>query len=136
MKSFFKLILCFITSLSFIACNKTEILIENKDILQHKWLLGMYGDQFYPKILVDEAKALLLQLCHDIELNKPNSTSQILTLTHATTNKFNDLANKFDNAGSEFETNAREVVAEDFVFILETYGFNVDIEEAIATRDW
>lgn len=37
---------------------------------------------------------------------------------------------------SEREANAREILAADFDFIVKAYGFDLDIEEVIAPRDW
>ena len=34
------------------------------------------------------------------------------------------------------ETGAREAIGGDFDFIAKTYGYNADIEELIATRNW
>jgi Family of unknown function (DUF5713) len=56
---------------------------------------------------------------------------------NAATEEFNDLESDFDEAGSELETVAREVIAENFWAIANAYGFaDADIEDLIATRDW
>jgi hypothetical protein len=57
-------------------------------------------------------------------------------LTHAATDEFNTLAEAFYEHDSEIETVARECIAGDFAFVASAYGFDADIEELIATRDW
>ena len=58
-------------------------------------------------------------------------------LTHAATEEFNALDYEFLAAGSEIETVARELIADDFVFVASAYGFeDADIEELISGRDW
>ena len=74
--------------------------------------------------------------CDSIELEKPRDLQALYALTHAATDEFNALAEAFYEHDSEIETAARECIAEDFGFIASTYGFDADIEEMIATRDW
>jgi hypothetical protein len=62
--------------------------------------------------------------------------SGISELTQATAEAFNELQDEFFEAGSEIETAAREAIGGDVAFILEAYGYDVDIEEAIGNRDW
>ena len=44
--------------------------------------------------------------------------------------------NEFFENNSEIETGARECLAMDFEFVAKTYGYDADIEELIATREW
>jgi hypothetical protein len=60
----------------------------------------------------------------------------LYALTHAATEEFNALAEEFEENDSELETAAREAIAEDFEWIAKAYGFDADIEELIAPRDW
>ncbi|MBX2848368.1 MAG: hypothetical protein KTR16_08610 [Acidiferrobacterales bacterium] len=97
----------------------------------------MLTDDYYPKQLVEEGVLILRNLCHEIEIKKPESIEELYMLTHEATNSFNDLAEKFEEKGSDFETMAREYVAHEFMLIARTYGYeDADIEELIATRDW
>ena len=75
-------------------------------------------------------------LCGEIESEKPDDLDQLYVLTHRATNRFNDLQEEFAENGSELETAAREAIAMDFDFIAKAYGFDADVEELIATRDW
>jgi hypothetical protein len=43
---------------------------------------------------------------------------------------------EFEENDSELETAARKAIAEDFERIATAYGFDADIEELIAPRDW
>jgi Family of unknown function (DUF5713) len=57
--------------------------------------------------------------------------------TETATEEFNALESEFEAAGSEIETVARELIAEDFWFVASAYGFaEADVEELIAARDW
>ena len=110
--------------------------ISNKDLLNHKFLAGMYSDGYFPPFLVDKSKAILVRLCESIEKQQPKDASALCVLTHAATEEFNRLAEEFEENDSEIETAAREVIAGDFDTIAKAYGFDVDVEELIAPRDW
>jgi hypothetical protein len=111
--------------------------ISNVKIATHDWLAGMYRDGYFPDFLVDKVQAILLDLCAQIESEQPKSHESLLKLTHAATERINDLEEEFEQNESELETVARDVMAEDFDFIVRTYGFeDIDLEEVIAPRDW
>ena len=71
-----------------------------------------------------------------IETEKPKDVPALLKLTHAATERFNDLQDDFLENDSEMETVAREVIGEDFDRIVKAYGFEVDLEDVIAPREW
>jgi ABC-type Zn uptake system ZnuABC Zn-binding protein ZnuA len=76
-------------------------------------------------------------LCEQIESEKPDNADALLALTHAATEEINALEDEFDENESELETEAREVMAADFDYIVRAYGFtDVDIEDVIAPREW
>jgi Family of unknown function (DUF5713) len=110
------------------------VAITNQSLQEYKFLADMYQDQYFPAFLVDKGKAILVRLCEKIEKERPLNTSALYTLTHAATEEFNRLAEEFDDNGSEIETAAREAIAGDF--IAKAYGFDADVEELIAPRDW
>lgn len=110
--------------------------ITNEALKEHPFLEEMYEDSYFPNPLVDKGKAILVRLCEAIEAQKPASDEALLELTHAATEEFNVLAEEFLEQDSEIETGARECIAADFETIAEAYGFNVDIEDVIATREW
>ena len=110
---------------------------ENARIQKHRFLAEMYDDDYFPDRLVNKGKAILLRLCVQIERRQPQDAAAVYALTHAATERFNDLAEEFPEHDSDIETAAREAIAADFAFILRVYGFgHLDIEEAIAPRDW
>lgn len=113
-----------------------EAKITNAKILNYPFLSEMYSDSYFPRHLVDEGKSILLELCAEIEKNKPTTPADVYKLTHAATIRFNELAVDFGKSGSELETGARENIGKDIDFILKAYGYNLDIEEAIAPREW
>ena len=110
--------------------------IAQPDIRKHAFLAEMDADSYFPDVLVDRGKAILLRLCEAIEAEKPVSLEALYALTHAATDEFNALAEEFYAQDSEIETVARECIAADFAFVAKTYGFDADTEELIATRDW
>lgn len=111
--------------------------ITNKKLKSRKWLAEMFEDDYFPPFLVDKIKAILIKLCEQIESKKPQDEKALLKLTHAATEKINDLADEFEENDSELETGAREAMGAEFEFIVRSYGFeDVDIEKVIEPRDW
>ncbi|WP_033369808.1 DUF5713 family protein [Hymenobacter norwichensis] len=110
--------------------------LKNELVRSYSFLKEMYEDSYFPSKLVDKGKAILVGLCFKIEQEQPKSLNELYELTHAATDKFNDLQEEFFDADSEIETGAREAIAEDFAFVAKAYGFEADIEELIATREW
>src|SRR4051812_40357444 len=103
---------------------------KNSAILNHTFLAEMFKDSYFPKELVEKGKQVLLELCARIEREQPKEAPAIYALTEQATERFNVLAVEFEAHDSEIETAARECIAEDFGFILKTYGFEVDLETA------
>lgn len=111
--------------------------LSNEEMRSHKFLQDMYEDDYFPNHLVNKASDLLVALCHKIETHQPSDLAALYQLTQATTIEFNELQEAFFEAESEFETVAREIIAEDFEAIASAYGFDeADVEELIETRDW
>lgn len=110
--------------------------LSNVQIKTYSFLDCMYHDSYFPTFLVDKCKDVLLELCHEIETKKPSNLEELYQLTHFSTDKINDLQDDFLNHGSDIETGARECLAMNFGFIAGAYGFEADIEELIATREW
>lgn len=115
----------------------TQTDLRNETVRNYSFLKEMYDDEYFPNKLVDKGAAILVNLCFQIEQNQPKHLDDLYELTHAATNKFNDLQEDFEDNGSEIETVARECIATDFEFIAASYGFkDADIEKLIETRDW
>ncbi|MFA0963812.1 DUF5713 family protein [Roseivirga sp. BDSF3-8] len=82
-------------------------------------------------------KNVLVTLCFQIESEKPKDLEALYALTHEATERINDLEDDFFAQGSEIETAAREIIAIEFEYIAQSYGFaEADIEELIAPRNW
>lgn len=111
--------------------------LKNPKVLERAFLQEMFDDGYFPNPLVEEGKEILLKLCADIEANRPANLDGLYALTHPATEAFNALDEKFQEAGSEIETAARDCIGSEFAFIAGAYGFGeADIEELIAPRDW
>ena len=111
--------------------------LNNPKMASHRFLAEMYDDDYFPDELVKKGEDILVELCQQIELQNPASLKALYELTHAATERFNDLQQEFDEQGSEIETVARECIAADFEAIAHAYGFeNADTEHMITTRDW
>ncbi|RKE02446.1 DUF5713 family protein [Marinifilum flexuosum] len=111
--------------------------IKNKKLKNYKFLNGMRQDKYFPGFLVDKCERILIELCLNIEEQKPKSLNELYKLTHGATNEINELQDEFYKNDSEIETAAREIIAMDFYFIAQAYSFSAaDVEELIATRDW
>ena len=96
----------------------------------------MQEDDYFPPALVEKGRQILVKLCEEIESRSPQILEALYALTHAATDEFNALAEKFEENGSEIETAARENIGADFAYIAKAYGFDADVEELIATREW
>ncbi len=111
--------------------------LTNEKTKNYSFLEEMYQDAYFPKNCVDMGKEILIDLCVQIEDNSPSGLEELYKLTHAATERFNDLAVVFDDHDSEIETVARDCIGNDFSFIAASYGFvEADGEELISGRDW
>ena len=111
--------------------------LKNEAVAAHPFLQEMFEDDYFPAELVEEGKQILLELCAHIEATKPASLEALYALTHPATEAFNALDEKFQDAGSEIETAARDCIGMEFAFIASAYGFaDADVEALIAPRDW
>lgn len=111
--------------------------LTNEQMRNYPFLSEMYEDEYFPKFLVDKCQTILINLCKQIEAKQPKNLNELYILTHAATEKINDLEDEFDEHDSEIETIAREAIAVDFEAIANAYGYtDADIEELIATRNW
>ena len=111
--------------------------LSNSKMAGYRFLSEMYEDDYFPDELVKKGEDILVELCQQIEQQKPATLEQLYQLTHVATDRFNDLSAEFEEQDSEIETAARECIAADFEAIAHAYGFeDADTEELIATRDW
>ena len=110
--------------------------LKNEKTRNYEFLSCMYSDSYYPEVLVDKCRTILIELCFRIENYKPENLNELYELTHGSTIELNRMEAVFNYHDSEIETVARECFAENFAFIANTYGCDADIEELIAPRTW
>lgn len=111
--------------------------LSNPTMNSYPFLQEMYADSYFPDELVKKGEDILRELCLQIEEQNPASLQELYELTHAATDKFNELQEEFDEQGSEIETAARDCIATDFEALAKAYGFDdADTEDLVATRDW
>jgi hypothetical protein len=109
--------------------------LANPTLAAHVFLEDMIRDSYFPRFLVEKGQRYLQGLCAQVEVTAPDRL-QMLELCHAVTEAFNDLEEEFAANDSELETAAREAIARDFALILSVYGYEIDVEDAIAPRNW
>lgn len=111
--------------------------VHNEVVKVHNFLSEMYKDSYFPDFLVDKIKSILVDMCEQIESTNPSCDDELFRLTHAATERINELEEEFEENDIELETGARENIAENFDFLVKAYGFSdVDIEDVIAPREW
>ena len=106
--------------------------INKRDFLKTMRNLG------YPSNLIDKGAVLLKELCEILGNIDPSNTTENVIYEHCqnTVQKFNDSQLEFEAAGSEFDTMAREFIADEFFLITQAFGYNLDLEKMISNRHW
>lgn len=110
--------------------------LTNERVRTYEFLAAMGSDDYFPKHLVDKGRGVLVELCQVIEREEPADVEGLYTHTHRATEAFNALQVEFEAADSELETVARENIGGDIAFIAEAYGYEADVEDLIAPREW
>jgi hypothetical protein len=110
--------------------------LTDQEIQDLSLLEEMYRDGYFPDALVDRIKDILISVCRQIEASQPANDADLYLITHAGTEKINDLQDDFEEAESDIETVARDSIAVSFGKVASAYGFEPDLEELVATRDW
>lgn len=103
---------------------------ENYQLLEE-----MYRDGYFPNFLVDKIKLLIQNVIDFLETGE-RDLDKIQTEFDKMTIAINDLEEEFEENDSEIETVARESIAETVRYILEWFGIDIDVEDAIGERDW
>jgi hypothetical protein len=99
-------------------------------------LKPMYAERYFPKRCVDKVKEVLVGLHEKIGAARPTDLAGLYKLTHAATVEINGLQALFEEHDSELETVAREAIAAEFEWIARAHGFDADVEEMMAPREW
>ena len=111
-------------------------MIKNDPLQDYVFLAEIAQDSYFPQDLVDKGRQILIGLCEEIEREAFLNEETLLELCQRATEAFNLLAEEFEARDSEIETAARECIAGDFEAIATAYGFDTDVEELIALREW
>jgi hypothetical protein len=101
-----------------------------------KLLQTMYAGEAFPKVCVDRVRAVLVGLDKTLRAARPSNLRGFYELTHAATVEINELQAVFEEHDSEIETGAAEAIAAEFERIAHAHGFDADVEEMIAPREW
>ncbi len=103
---------------------------ENYDLLDE-----MYSDPFFPDILVDKVKNLILELIKYLETGE-TSRELIQKELDKMTLRINELEDEFFDNNSEIETMARESIARSVEYVLSWFKIRIDVEDALRLRNW
>jgi hypothetical protein len=110
--------------------------LTNTVMRERTMLPDMYADAYFPRHLVDRCKGILVEMCHEIEKQRPADLDGLYAITHRATERLNGMQAAFEESESEIETGARGSFGAEFYFIAKTYGYEADMEELIAPREW
>lgn len=100
-----------------------------------KLLTDMYQDGYFPDFLVDKIKFLLLDVAAFLETGE-RKPEKVQAKFDEMTLAINDLQEEFEENDSEIETGARESIGESVAYMLQWFGIDLDVEDAIRERDW
>lgn len=98
-------------------------------------LKDMIEDDYYPKFLVEKVTDCItpvIALLESGERDKEVIQAKLDEMTLA----INDLQEEFDENDSEIETVARDSIGVTVGYILDWFGIDIDVEDAIGERDW
>ena len=98
-------------------------------------LKDMYGDDYFPDFLVDKVKDIILNVITYLETGEKDII-KIQEKLDEMTIAINDLQDEFDENDSEIETAARDSIGISVEYVLQWFGIDIDVEEAIRERDW
>lgn len=110
--------------------------INNKQVQKYSFLAELSPDPKFPNDLVDQGKAILVELCAQIEAQQPANLEEFYVLTQAATEQFNQLEALFQEKDSEQEMIVREAIALDMVMISLFYDYAAEAEDMIDNRTW
>jgi hypothetical protein len=107
--------------------------LHNHTMASYAFLSDIKDDDYFPAGTWERGVTILVNLCAALESGRPTAAAGVFALTHAATESFNAMAED----EIDLETVARENIARDIGAILAAYGHgHLDLEEAIAPRDW
>lgn len=98
-------------------------------------LSEMSCDEYFPDYLVDRIKMLMSEVIDYLETGE-ESLAKIQGKLDEMTLAINDLQEQFEDQGSEIETVARDDIGVSVGYILDWFGVNIKLEDAIGEREW
>ena len=98
-------------------------------------LSDMRHDEYFPEFLVDKVEALIREVITLLEGGEKDLDTVQKALDKMTL-AINDLQEEFEENDSEIETAARDSIGETVEYVLKWFDIDIDIETAIAERDW
>lgn len=100
-----------------------------------EYLKDMYEDSYFPNLLVDKVKEIIKSTVLFIEEGN-HTKDEIQASFDKMTISINELAEEFEENGSEIETGARESIGDTVDKIINYFNIDIDVEEAIREREW
>ncbi len=101
----------------------------------YELLSEMAGDDYFPWHLVERIRELIQEVIALLEGGE-TSVEAIQEALDEMTLAINDMQDEFEENDSEIETVARDSIAETVEYILKWFDVDIDIETALAERDW
>ena len=102
---------------------------------QNLFLAEMYEDDYYPKLLVDKIKAQIERVAGFLEQGECG-LSEIKRKFDEMTMGINGLQEEFEGHESEIDAMARDSIEKTVSYIIECFNLDIDVEDAIAERDF
>ena len=98
-------------------------------------LKDMYSDEYYPVKSVDKIKIEIQKVIVFLEEGQMDIKTAQEKLDKMTS-AINELQDEFYDNDSEIETVARDSIGVTVEYVLNWFGIDIDIEDAIRERDW
>ncbi len=101
----------------------------------YRLLAEMYEDGYFPDFLVDKVKSLVEEVIAFLETGE-RDPEKVQGKFDWMTLAINDLQEEFEENDSEIETAARDCIGGTVGYILQWFGVEIDVEDAIGQREW
>ena len=102
---------------------------------QYILLEELYEDSFYPDFLIDKIKYLLEDFINFVE-QKPKNMADVGDKIYDLIQNANSLQYEFLDNDSEYDNIARECLIRNLEYIIQWFHLPIDLEEALAEREW
>lgn len=102
---------------------------------QYILLEELYEDSFYPDFLIDKIKYLLEDFINFVE-QKPKNMADVGDKIYDLIQNANSLQYEFLDNDSEYDNIARECLIHNLEYIIQWFHLPINLEEALAEREW